>query len=390
MSELNATNLRKEQGNEGPDLVGVTELTSPYFMVPPSGTTEERPQNPEKGTLRFNTDIGSLEYFRGNTLGWESINRTTPNLGGGTGSNTGLGARGCFTGGYNAGTAYLNTIDYITVSTLGDAQDFGDTLDPIKGQGTGASRTRLVMWGGQNPSAYQDNVTYVTFASTGNATDTGDLVTACRSSGLSNQIRGIIAGTVPYTNTMEYSNIATLGDTKDYGDLTSVRGYVYTLASTTRGIIAGGLNNPTAPAINIIDYTTIMSTGNALDFGDLNRGTSAYEGIGFSNATRGIFAAGYDPTNYSSIIDYITIATLGNSVDFGDLTNISGTGKFGCSSSTRGIIGGGYKASPSPGYTTIIEYIEIMTTGNAKDFGDLTVDRRSLTDNGSSNAHGGL
>ena len=63
MSELNASNLRKEQGNEGPDLVGLTELTSPYFMVPPSGTTKERPENPQPGTLRFNTDIGSLEYF---------------------------------------------------------------------------------------------------------------------------------------------------------------------------------------------------------------------------------------------------------------------------------------------------------------------------------------
>ena len=78
MSELNASNLRKENGNEGPDLVGVTELTSPYFMVPPSGTTEQRPQNPQKGTLRFNTDIGSLEYYRGDTIGWESINRTSP------------------------------------------------------------------------------------------------------------------------------------------------------------------------------------------------------------------------------------------------------------------------------------------------------------------------
>ena len=75
MSELNVSNLRKEHGNEGPDLVGVTELTSPYYMVPPSGTTAERPQNPEPGTLRFNTDIGSLEYFKGNTLGWESIDR---------------------------------------------------------------------------------------------------------------------------------------------------------------------------------------------------------------------------------------------------------------------------------------------------------------------------
>ena len=111
MSELNASNLRKEHGNEGPDLVGVTELTSPYFMVPPSGTTAERPQNPQKGTLRFNTDIGSLEYFRGDTIGWEQIQRTTPNLGGGTGSNTGTGARGCLAGG-NA-PAFKNEIEFL-------------------------------------------------------------------------------------------------------------------------------------------------------------------------------------------------------------------------------------------------------------------------------------
>ena len=86
MSELNASNLRKERGNEGPDLVGVSELTSPYYMVPPSGTTSERPQNPQAGTLRFNTDIGSLEYFKGESLcslGWETINRYSSNLNGG-------------------------------------------------------------------------------------------------------------------------------------------------------------------------------------------------------------------------------------------------------------------------------------------------------------------
>ena len=104
MSELNTSNLRKEHGNEGPDLVGVTELTSPYYMVPPSGNTAERPENPQKGTLRFNTDIGSLEYYRGDTIGWESINRVSQNLNGG--------ARGMFVGGQNApsSTKYLSLI----------------------------------------------------------------------------------------------------------------------------------------------------------------------------------------------------------------------------------------------------------------------------------------
>ena len=124
MSELNASNLRKEQGNEGPDLVGTTELTSPHYMVPPSGTTAERPQNPQPGTLRFNTDIGSLEFYRGDTIGWESIDRASPNLGGGTGSNTGTGARGLWAGSGDPASG-REEILYITISTLGDSQVFG-------------------------------------------------------------------------------------------------------------------------------------------------------------------------------------------------------------------------------------------------------------------------
>ena len=119
MSELNASNLGKEHGNEGPDLVGTTELTSPYYMVPPSGTTAQRPTNPQPGTLRFNTDIGSLEYFKGDTIGWEQIVRTSPNLGGGTGSNVGLGGRAIY------GTSVSPyPMEYITISTLGNANDF--------------------------------------------------------------------------------------------------------------------------------------------------------------------------------------------------------------------------------------------------------------------------
>ena len=84
MSEINASNFKKEHGDLAPDLVGVTELTSPYFFVPPSGDTAERPEDCEPGTLRFNTDHGSLEIFRGKTIGWEQIQRRESQyLGGG-------------------------------------------------------------------------------------------------------------------------------------------------------------------------------------------------------------------------------------------------------------------------------------------------------------------
>ena len=74
MSEFQASNFKKENGGT-PDLLGKTELTSPYFFVPPSGTTAERPSSCAPGTLRFNTDIGTLEVYTGDTVGWEQIQR---------------------------------------------------------------------------------------------------------------------------------------------------------------------------------------------------------------------------------------------------------------------------------------------------------------------------
>ena len=50
MSELNASNFKKEEGGQGPDIIGTTEFTSPYFMVPPSGTTAQRPLGCAPGT----------------------------------------------------------------------------------------------------------------------------------------------------------------------------------------------------------------------------------------------------------------------------------------------------------------------------------------------------
>ena len=74
MSEFQSSNFKKENGG-APNLVGKTELTSPYFFVPPSGDTKSRPASCAPGTLRFNTDIGTLEVYRGDTIGWEQIQR---------------------------------------------------------------------------------------------------------------------------------------------------------------------------------------------------------------------------------------------------------------------------------------------------------------------------
>ena len=99
-----------------------------------------------------------------------------------------------------------------------------------------------------------------------------------------------------------------------------------------------------------------------------------------SNSTRALFAGGETPSN-SDIIDYITIATTGNAADFGDLTVAKNTSS-GTSSSTRGVFAG---AQPSD----VIDKVEILTTGNAVDFGNLGRGA-SRTYGAFSNGHGGL
>ena len=248
MSELNASNLRKEHGNEGPDLVGTTELTSPYFMVPPSGTTIERPQNPQKGTLRFNTDIGSLEYFKGDIIGWESINRYSPNLGDQnlTNSARGTGARGLYFCGSTPGDNEINNIEYYTIPTQGNGTDFGDATVAVRQGCALSSATRALHLGGFDGSNRKNDIGYVTVSSTGNAADFGDLSQTCigHPAGFASATRGInAAGESPgNTNEIEYVTIASTGNAVDFGDLNaagSTNGVMQSTGASSNG--HGGL-----------------------------------------------------------------------------------------------------------------------------------------------------
>ena len=290
MSEINSSNFKKEHGDLAPDLVGVTELTSPYFFVPPSGDTASRPEDCEPGTLRFNTDIGSLEIFRGKTIGWEQIQRRESQyLGGGTGSNTGTGTRGIFFGGNNGST--YDDIEFITISTLGNTEDFGNLTQNKLACGTCGSRTRGIAAAGQTSPGYSTVINFITFSSTGNASDFGD-TTEARDflGGLSNQTRGLFFGgrNPGALNIIDYITISQTGNAVDFGDLLSTRNnYCMGAASTTRGLMATGVGSPSTKEI---DFVTIATTGNGQDFGDT---TVIQGGAGASNSTRAIFAGGY-------------------------------------------------------------------------------------------------
>jgi len=386
MSEFKASGFSDEFGSSGPDIVGITTFTSPYYFVPPSGSTAERPSSPPPGMLRFNTDIGRLEVWRNDH--WATILGESPNLGNHlvTNSAGGTGTRGVFMGGGNP--TGKTDIDYITIATLGNAQDFGDLSGAERGANNGqiASRTRGLMIGGGDPS--NGDVEKLIFSSTGSSVDSGLNFTARRlSAGCSNQTRGILAGGYDNpsgadNNIIECTEISSLGSKQDFGDLTLSRYFPSGVSSSVRGIFIGGVDAG-VDEVNIIDYITISTTGNAQDFGDMSekgRKNTA------SNSTRGVLAGGYrDPGANTNVIEFITIATTGNSQDFGDM-DVAKRDAAAVSSPIRMVIAAGYDGSS---FYDAMDYITILTTGNSIDFGDLVgTDRFRPT--GASNGHGGL
>jgi len=397
MSEVRVNNLSNENSSGGPTFSGITTFSGTHFFVPPSGDTASRPQSCPSGSLRFNTDSAKLEYYRGDTIGWSDIEaELVEPLGGGTGSNAGLGHRGFAFGGHegpNGSNTYTAEIDFFTISTLGDATKFGD-LNNARGNGIAgfASRTRGIGAGGYAP--HQNIIEFITMSSTGDATDFGDLTSNREGPmGCSDSTRGIVAAGWSRPNSanireIDYVTIASAADSLDFGDLISPTNYGCGTSSTTRGLLLGGYTNPnpqTSYYTNRIEYITIATLGNGTDFGDVNA-TNTNLMSAASNATRSlIWGGGGDGSNMINIIDFVTIATTGNATDFGDmLAATQGGGAM--SSPTRCVYYSG-----NGGASNVIEFVEIATTGNAVDFGDAaTGSHGKYTFANFSNGHGGL
>ena len=333
------------------------------------------------------TDYGNL-----------SVTRFAP----GTMSNN---IRGLF--GAGVSPSRVNTIDFCNFSSAGDATDFGDLVEvsfapsgcsPLAG-GIDQSFPREpelhsptgkvvsngfgqgdigVYNGGEAPSA-TNVIEFIQISTIGNSQDFGDLTSSNAIGGaVSSATRYVTIG--DYTDTLDthYLEFRTKGNTALFGDLT-VRGWAGAGGSnSTRGINYGRANPDTTGLANeTIDYITIASIGNYTDFGNCN--VASYFNGGTNSSTRMVKCGGITegPATITDSMEYVTIGSTGNGTDFGDLS--ASNGGFSCgnvSNGTRGIFGGG---SVNPNNNTpinVIQYITIASTSNTTDFGDLTVARR--------------
>jgi hypothetical protein len=274
---------------------------------------------------------------------------------------------------FAGGSSVTNVINRIIISTAGDATDFGDLTVARYNLCAFGSNIRGVWAGGEISGlagGRLNTIDYVTYTTAGDATDFGDLsVAKTEVVGASNNVRGLVfvgfSSAGSYLNVIEYVTISSTGNTTDFGDALNALRRTNTggLASSTRAVIAGGFD-ASLGELNVIQYVTIASTGNATDFGDLLATTK--QAGGAASETRGLFAGGYAPSAQVNVIQYITIATTGNATDFGDLTIAAQLS--GVASSTRAVFGG---------YGNTLAYVTIASAGNAIDFGDLT---NSITD----------
>ena len=137
-------------------------------------------------------------------------------------------------GGYNATDPYYHKdCDYLTIATAGNCVDFGDLIKLnhyCTGVGSGSGDRGLQMGGMARvlPSGgfYTDEIQYVDISTPGNATDSGDLAYASGEmvAGSNNATDGFKSGGYNSGSAQNYiqkSVLATGANATDYGDLLS-------------------------------------------------------------------------------------------------------------------------------------------------------------------------
>ena len=105
-----------------------------HFSVP-NGGTNDRQETPIEGTVRFNDDLNTLEFFNGNE--WRQFTY-----------NQGQSGRGFVMGGFTpVGPAVFTNIEFYNIMTTGNSQEFGNLTESRHNTDSCASETRAINTG---------------------------------------------------------------------------------------------------------------------------------------------------------------------------------------------------------------------------------------------------
>ena len=192
-------------------------------------------------------------------------------------SDSRLAAAGCsnetrgLCGGGNPSNSASKTagIEYFQLTTQGDGATFGDLDEALGGVMGFGSKIRGFFAGGYAPTTTND-IQYVSFSTLGNAQEFGDMKAATHEIGATgtNTTRGIVAGGSGSPDAMQYITLSTLGNSADFGTISSGGGQsCMGGGSSNIRFVMGGIGSPNAN--NVIEYVHFSTLGNSIDFGDL-------------------------------------------------------------------------------------------------------------------------
>lgn len=189
--------------------------------------------------------------------------------------------------------SYTDAIDRFTMASAGDATDHGNLTYARAYGGSSASvaSARMINWAGYGSGGtggYHDDNDYITITTAGNAVDFGDLIVAnhyCTGVGTGSGDRALQLGGKEnsgsggyFSDRIQYNDLSTLGNATDAGNLLTTNGeHAAGMNTATHGFKAGGYNGS---YFNTIQRTDLATGGNATDWGDLllatydNAGTS--------------------------------------------------------------------------------------------------------------------
>ena len=246
-----------------------------------------------QGAIRFNTDSQKLEFYAQDR--WYEM--ATDILSTATSSTRGLVAM-------DEQPAPHDVIEYHSMTTAGDALDFGDLSEGGNhGNPAMQSPTRGIFCGGygsfspdvNSPYAY-NRMQLITMASKGNTLDFGDLAMGgARGGAGGNSVRGVYAGGIvdsQINKLIEFVTIASTGNATVFGELTIARrNSPECNDNATRAVFGAGIaDDGTAPAhTKFMDFITIASEGNAQDFGEVLHAGKSNGGVSDSHGGLGGF-----------------------------------------------------------------------------------------------------
>ena len=161
----------------------VNQLTLTDSFSVPTGNTDSRIHCRTAGSMRFNEDLGTLEFYTGDM--WKTVNSF---------KDVGNRGRGVFAGGYD-GSSRTSRIRHINIMSQGNAIVGGDLASATTRVEACGSSVRSVWGGGYTPS---------------------------------------------HINVIQYRSSVSDGDAVDFGDLTQGRSSHFSACSSTRGTWGGG------------------------------------------------------------------------------------------------------------------------------------------------------